>query len=46
MAYWQSLAQAIETYCAQQSVNYINYFYHEKLVAEKQNKNNSSVMAE
>ena len=46
MAYWQSLSRAIEAYCSKHSVKYINYFYHEKLVAEKQNKKAASIIAE
>ena len=46
MAYWQSLSRAIEVYCSKHSVKYINYFYHEKLVAEKQNKKAASIIAE
>ena len=46
MAYWQSLSRAIKAYCSKHSVKYINYFYHEKLVAEKQNKKAASIIAE
>lgn len=46
MAYWQSLSRAIEVYCSKHSVKYINYFYHEKLVAEKQNKKAASIITE
>lgn len=46
IAYWQSLSRAIEVYCSKHSVKYINYFYHEKLVAEKQNKKAASIIAE
>ncbi len=34
-AYWQSLALDMEAYCETNKVKYINYFYHEKLVAAK-----------
>ncbi|MEG2769750.1 MAG: radical SAM protein, partial [Oscillospiraceae bacterium] len=35
MAYWQCLAAEIDEYCCDNNIKYINYFYHEKLVAEK-----------
>lgn len=33
--YWDKLAEEIETYCAENSVIHTNFFYHEKLVAQK-----------
>lgn len=33
--YWQDISQEIDTYCKKNKVNYTNYFYHEKLVKEK-----------
>ena len=38
--YWEELSQEIKEYCECKKVNYINYFYHEKLVKEKKEKNN------
>ncbi len=37
--YWEELSQEIKKYCECKKVNYINYFYHEKLVKEKKDKN-------
>lgn len=37
-AYWESLAEQIEEYCTAEQINYINYFYHKKLVDEKLKK--------
>lgn len=34
--YWADLAVQIEEYCRINSINYINYFYHEELVKAKQ----------
>ena len=36
--YWQELALKINSYCEQNNLKYKNYFYHDKLVAEKKNK--------
>lgn len=42
-AYWKELSLEIDTYCSQHQLNYKNYFYHEKLVANKKsNIKNSS----
>ena len=30
--YWDTLAGLLNTYCDEQGLNYVNYFYHEKLV--------------
>lgn len=35
MNYWQVLSNEIDKYCINKKVNYINYFYHDKLVKEK-----------
>lgn len=35
--YWVDLSIEIEDYCNQNSIKYINYFYHEELVKKKQN---------
>lgn len=35
MTYWIALANSINTYCDENKINYINFFYHEKLVREK-----------
>ena len=35
MNYWQVLSEEIDKYCIDKKVNYINYFYHDKLVKEK-----------
>lgn len=37
-AYWENLAKEINKFCEVEEVNYINYFYHDKLVAEKKEK--------
>ncbi len=33
--YWNELAEEIEAYCAERDIIYTNFFYHEKLVAQK-----------
>lgn len=33
--YWDELAKEIEVYCAECDIVHINFFYHEKLVAQK-----------
>ena len=33
--YWDNLAGEINDYCSKNKINFINYFYHEKLVKEK-----------
>ena len=33
--YWDELAEEIEAYCAEHSIIHTNFFYHEKLVAQK-----------
>lgn len=33
--YWKKLALEIQDYCEKNSIQYINYFYHDKLVKEK-----------
>lgn len=35
MSYWEALANAINNYCDSRGLNYVNYFYHDKLVREK-----------
>jgi len=38
--YWLNLANEIDSYCNKNNINYINYFYHDKLVkAKKENQN-------
>lgn len=34
-AYWDELAEEIEEYCEEHSIMHTNFFYHEKLVAQK-----------
>ena len=34
--YWYDLAEKIKNYCESNNINYINYFYHEELVKNKQ----------
>ena len=34
-AYWEELAVSLNDYCQEQGIKYENYFYHEKLVKEK-----------
>lgn len=36
--YWVGLAEEIEAYCAEHCIIYTNFFYHEKLVAQKKEK--------
>lgn len=36
--YWESLSMEIEEYCKSRNINYINFFYHDKLVQKKLNK--------
>ena len=35
MNYWEELAKKINSYCDKNNIKYINYFYHDKLVAKK-----------
>ena len=35
--YWNDLSKEIKDYCEINSIKYINYFYHEKLVENKKN---------
>ena len=35
MKYWEDLAKKINSYCDKNNIKYINYFYHDKLVAKK-----------
>lgn len=37
-SYWQELALEINEYCDRQGLNFKNYFYHDKLVADKKRK--------
>lgn len=37
--YWDTLASLLNAYCDKLRLNYINYFYHEKLVQEKLKNN-------
>lgn len=39
MSYWEMLADDIEQYCNSNSIKHINYFYHSKLVSQKQKEN-------
>lgn len=36
--YWHDLALKINNYCEKNNIKYDNYFYHDKLVEEKRNK--------
>ena len=36
--YWKDLAIKINNYCENNNIKYINYFYHDELVAAKKNK--------
>lgn len=36
--YWEDLSEQIEKYCKKEKISYTNFFYHEKLVAEKVGK--------
>lgn len=36
--YWEVLANEINKYCEENNLKYINYFYHEKLVAKKKER--------
>lgn len=38
MDYWNQLAVQIEDYCQIHSLKYMNYFFHDKLVADKKQK--------
>lgn len=38
LQYWEELAIDIDNYCQNKKVHYTNYFYHEKLVKEKLEK--------
>lgn len=40
MTYWITLANSLNTYCNKNRINYINFFYHNKLVREKSEKTN------
>ncbi len=39
--YWEILADEINSYCDENNIKYVNYFYHKELVAKKKNVNNS-----
>lgn len=43
--YWIQLSIDIERYCAENSINHINYFYHKELVEAKTNKKKNSKLA-
>lgn len=38
--YWKKLSYALDTYCSERGIRYINYFYHDELVKEKLGKGN------
>lgn len=38
--YWHELEVDIESYCKENNIKYTNYFYHDKLVSSKKEKNN------
>jgi len=38
MQYWHNLSQEIKDYCENNNAKYINYFYHEELVKNKELK--------
>lgn len=44
--YWNELAEEIEAYCAEYSILHTNFFYHEKLVAQKREMNNTVSLIE
>lgn len=37
-SYWQALAPEIDKYGNEQNLNFVNYFYHDELVADKKQK--------
>lgn len=39
--YWHNLANEINSYCENNNINYINYFYHEELVKNKKKRQGS-----
>lgn len=39
--YWEILADEINSYCDENNIKYVNYFYHKELVEKKNNVNNS-----
>lgn len=39
--YWEILADEINSYCDENNIKYVNYFYHKELVEKKKNVNNS-----
>lgn len=39
-SYWESLSKEIDDYCQKNNIKYVNYFYHSKLVKEKDLVNN------
>lgn len=39
-SYWRELSEEIEEYCQTHNINYTNFFYHEKLVADKEARKN------
>lgn len=39
-SYWESLSKEIDDYCQKNNIKYVNYFYHSKLVKEKELVNN------
>lgn len=43
LTYWKELAYALDRYCSERKVRYINYFYHEELVKKKSETNNKNI---
>lgn len=43
MTYWENLGNKLNNYCEENNINYKNYFYHEKLVKEKKEKENENI---
>lgn len=42
-SYWEELGSSLSTYCESRNIKYINYFYHEKLVKEKKEKQHEDI---
>lgn len=43
LTYWKELSYALDRYCSERKVRYINYFYHEELVKKKSETNNKNI---
>lgn len=43
LTYWRDLGASLDEYCKKNNINAINYFYHEKLVKEKKEREHETI---